>query len=329
MERGPYSQFPDALDPVLSLVPYHGDLGLDAGGPQSVYRSTTPAEAFPSSPTRADAPRSSCRSADRAAPRRPGLDPLRRRRALGQAAGEPQPRQGRRARRAWCSAIVGLMGSLFIRPRRAWVRARREDGEGGGRTVVELAGLDRSRGATSPARSTSSSGSCRTTEPATAPRGAGVSTADFATFSDNAIMFASIVYILAFLAHLAEWVARSLPVPRRRSAGRCRRPRSSAASASSASRRDVVPADADGEPRSCGSRSTAASALAAHRARVRCTSWGWSPAAWARPGAGALGQHVRVHPGRHVRRERDVPRADEALPPALDGRLVTGFLWSC
>jgi len=41
-----------------------------------------------------------------------------------------------------------------------------------------------------------------------------VSTADFATFSDNAVMFASIVYVLAFLAHLTEWVlVRSLPVP--------------------------------------------------------------------------------------------------------------------
>jgi cytochrome c biogenesis protein len=38
--------------------------------------------------------------------------------------------------------IVGLMGSLFIRPRRAWVRVARRDG----RTVVELAGLDRSSG---------------------------------------------------------------------------------------------------------------------------------------------------------------------------------------
>ena len=42
-----------------------------------------------------------------------------------------------------------------------------------------------------------------------------MSTADFAEFSDNAVMFASIVYILAFLAHLAEWVfLRSLPEPR-------------------------------------------------------------------------------------------------------------------
>jgi hypothetical protein len=34
-----------------------------------------------------------------------------------------------------------------------------------------------------------------------------VSTAEFAAFSDNAIMFASIVYVLAVLAHLAESVA--------------------------------------------------------------------------------------------------------------------------
>ena len=33
-------------------------------------------------------------------------------------------------------ALVGLLGSLFIRPRRVWVRARRE----GGRTLVEVAG---------------------------------------------------------------------------------------------------------------------------------------------------------------------------------------------
>ncbi|MEO5710628.1 MAG: c-type cytochrome biogenesis protein CcsB [Nocardioidaceae bacterium] len=41
-----------------------------------------------------------------------------------------------------------------------------------------------------------------------------MSTAEFAAFSDNAIMFASIVYVLAFLAHLTEWVfLRSVPVP--------------------------------------------------------------------------------------------------------------------
>jgi cytochrome c biogenesis protein len=39
-------------------------------------------------------------------------------------------------------ALVGLLGSLFIRPRRIWVRARRVDGT----TTVEVAALDRSGG---------------------------------------------------------------------------------------------------------------------------------------------------------------------------------------
>ena len=41
-----------------------------------------------------------------------------------------------------------------------------------------------------------------------------MTTADFASTSDKAVMFASIVYALAFLAHLTEWVlVRSMPVP--------------------------------------------------------------------------------------------------------------------
>ena len=43
--------------------------------------------------------------------------------------------------------MIGLCGSLFIRPRRVWVRARTVDTEGGRdtmTTVVEVAGLDRS-----------------------------------------------------------------------------------------------------------------------------------------------------------------------------------------
>ena len=39
-------------------------------------------------------------------------------------------------------ALLGLLGSLFIRPRRVWVRARRE----GGVTMVDVAALDRSGG---------------------------------------------------------------------------------------------------------------------------------------------------------------------------------------
>lgn len=40
------------------------------------------------------------------------------------------------------AALLGLIGSLFIRPRRVWVRVRREGGE----TVVEVAALERSNG---------------------------------------------------------------------------------------------------------------------------------------------------------------------------------------
>jgi cytochrome c biogenesis protein len=144
MQRGPFSQFPDALDPVLSLVPYHGDLGLDAGTPQSVYSlDKSRLETFP--------------NAD------PKLGPTARLKlAVGQTVRLPDgsgsirfdgvdrwvklqvsnsPGKGI-ALGGVLLGIVGLMGSLFIRPRRTWVRVRRRDG----RTVVELAGLDRSSG---------------------------------------------------------------------------------------------------------------------------------------------------------------------------------------
>ncbi len=41
-------------------------------------------------------------------------------------------------------ALLGLLMSLFIRPRRVWVRARRDEA---GQTRVEVAGLARSDGA--------------------------------------------------------------------------------------------------------------------------------------------------------------------------------------
>ena len=152
MGAGPYSQFPDALDPVLSLTPYHGNLGLNDGTPQSVYsldkRELKP---FPS----------------RATANPNVLLKLR----VGQTGSLPDGAGSIRfdGVRRWVKlqvshtpgkeialggvllGILGLMGSLFIRPRRAWVRVRRVpggggDGDGRGRTVVELAGLDRSSG---------------------------------------------------------------------------------------------------------------------------------------------------------------------------------------
>jgi cytochrome c biogenesis protein len=150
MARGPFSQFPDDLDPVLSLVPYHGDLGLDSGQPQSVYSlDKSGLRTFAST----DA----------------SLGPTKRLKlSVGQTATLPDGRGSIRFDRVqpWVKlqvshspgkgialggvllGIVGLMGSLFIRPRRAWVRVARAAGDPHDprRTVVELAGLDRSSG---------------------------------------------------------------------------------------------------------------------------------------------------------------------------------------
>jgi len=155
MARGPFSQFPDDLDPVLSLVPYHGDLGLDGGRSQSVY-------------TLDKSRLSTYRNADKA------LGPVKRiKLSVGQTVRLPHGDGSIRfdGVRRWVKlqvshspgkdvalagvlvGILGLMLSLFVRPRRAWVRVRQDGpgdggvgGPGGGRTVVELGGLDRSSG---------------------------------------------------------------------------------------------------------------------------------------------------------------------------------------
>src|SRR5690606_11584109 len=40
-ERGPTSVFPDARNPSVVLLAWQGDLGLDSGRPQSVFRLDT------------------------------------------------------------------------------------------------------------------------------------------------------------------------------------------------------------------------------------------------------------------------------------------------
>ena len=146
MQRGPFSQFPDALDPVLSLVPYRGDLGLDTGAAQSVYQLDKDGlETFAS----ADESLGSA---------------ARIKLSLGDTVRLPDGAGSIRFDRVdrWVKlqvsdtpakgvalggvliGILGLMGSLFIRPRRAWVRVGAAAGTR--RTVVELAGLDRSSG---------------------------------------------------------------------------------------------------------------------------------------------------------------------------------------
>ncbi|HET8604053.1 MAG TPA: cytochrome c biogenesis protein ResB [Marmoricola sp.] len=141
MRTGPFSAFPDDKNPALSMLAYHGDLGLDNGVPQSVYtldkKHLKPIMKADGRPERVDL-------------------------MLGQTKTLPDGRgtvtfdgvsrfvklQISRSPADWLAllgvsmALLGLLGSLFVRPRRVWVRARRD----GGRTLVEVAGLDRTAG---------------------------------------------------------------------------------------------------------------------------------------------------------------------------------------
>ncbi len=130
------SVFPAPLAPILGLFVWHGDLGLDDGRPQSVYvldktkmtqymtgdkgyrvsLQKGQSQKLPDGNTITFVDLKQFARFQIAAT--PGIEvPL-----VGIVAG-----------------LIGLIGSLSIRPRRTWVRARRE----GSRTVVEVAVLDR------------------------------------------------------------------------------------------------------------------------------------------------------------------------------------------
>ncbi len=138
-ERGVFSAFPDALNPGLSLRAYVGDLGLDDGLPQSVYELDT---------DRMDAvlgkdgkPLQIVLSPGRAVELPDGLGTVRfdgwQRWVKLQVSDAPAKTP---TLVSITIGLLGLMGSLFIRRRRAWVRV--VDGPEG--TRVEVAGLDRS-----------------------------------------------------------------------------------------------------------------------------------------------------------------------------------------
>ncbi len=147
MNRGPFSQFPDALDPALVLTPYHGDLGLDSGQPQSVYGlDKSHLSTYPSSDARLGPDKRLKLSVGQTAQLPGGQGSIRfdgvQRWVKLQVSHSPGKGI---ALGGVLMGILGLLGSLFIRPRRAWVRVRRADDDPG-RTVVELGGLDRSSG---------------------------------------------------------------------------------------------------------------------------------------------------------------------------------------
>jgi cytochrome c biogenesis protein len=137
----PINVMGDDKNPALSMLAYVGDLGLNTGVPQSVYAMD---------------------KADMRQLKKPDGTMFRVDLQPGETVQLPDDAgsvtfhgvkhwtrlQISRTPEVWVTllgvvlALVGLLGSLFIRPRRIWVRARRRDGV----TLVEVAGLDRSGG---------------------------------------------------------------------------------------------------------------------------------------------------------------------------------------
>jgi cytochrome c biogenesis protein len=140
-ESGPFSIFGNAANPAISMLVYAGDLGMDTGEPQSIYSLDK------AGVERVDKADGSMFRVDLA----PG-DEVTLPDGLGTVSFDGLERWNKVqisrtpgklvALAGVVLALVGLLGSLFIRPQRIWVRARRAD-DG---TVVEVAGLDRSGG---------------------------------------------------------------------------------------------------------------------------------------------------------------------------------------
>lgn len=134
-----YSLLGKDVDPMISMLVYTGDLNMDR--PQSVYAldksSVNMLRKKNGAPYRIDL--------------RPG-ETVQLPQGLGSVTFERLERWNKIqisqtpgklvALAGVVFALIGLLGSLFVRPRRVWVRARRE-GDG---TLVEVAALDRSGG---------------------------------------------------------------------------------------------------------------------------------------------------------------------------------------
>ena len=122
--RGGFSSFPEALDPKLLLSAWSGDLGLDRGIPQSVYRIDT------SKMVRIGLKSLSLGDKFTFAEGSitfDGFTPWVNLQVVRDP-GKPYALLGA------ILAILGLLGSLFTRRRRIWIR-RRDNG------VIEVAGL--------------------------------------------------------------------------------------------------------------------------------------------------------------------------------------------
>lgn len=137
----PVSVFGDDRNPRLSMLAYVGNLGMDSGEPQSIYSMDksrmTQLTKKDGSMFRVDLFEGETRKLPDGAGSVTfdGIRPWVRIQ-ISKTPGIKVALTG------VILGLLGLLGSLFIRPRRVWVRTRREDDE----TVVEIAALDRSGG---------------------------------------------------------------------------------------------------------------------------------------------------------------------------------------
>jgi cytochrome c biogenesis protein len=129
------SAFPAALNPMVSLVSYAGNLGLGSGVPQSVYQLNTAGMHRLAVSPRPLQPGQSIKL-----PGGGGTLTFTGYRQWISLAITYDPGQ-LPALLCALAALAGLLLSFFVRRRRVFVRARAADG---GRTVVELGGLARS-----------------------------------------------------------------------------------------------------------------------------------------------------------------------------------------
>ncbi|MFD9001814.1 cytochrome c biogenesis protein ResB [Streptomyces sp. NPDC059582] len=140
------SQFPAMLNPVLNLEAYHGDLGVNAGIPQSVYQLDKKHMKFFEDAEGAQLRKNLKPGQTMTLPNGAGSITYEGTKQWANFQVTQQPGS------TWAlvgavAAIFGLAGSLFIQRRRVWVRAvKGADGV----TVVEMAGLGRSESAKVP-----------------------------------------------------------------------------------------------------------------------------------------------------------------------------------
>lgn len=139
MQTGPISLFPRADNPAVSLLVYEGNLGLNDGVPQNVYtlnmKGLKPVMASAKKPLRLDLMRGDTATL-----------PGGRGTVTFDGVSQFVKLQISQAPDSWVAllgmslALLGLLGSLFVRPRRIWVRHDPASGQ------VEIAALDRSSG---------------------------------------------------------------------------------------------------------------------------------------------------------------------------------------